>query len=202
MIILNSVFLERKQKKIFSNLNLRVLKNEKLLIQGNSGVGKTTLLKVLLGFEAIDSGRVYVNHLPVDPLHIKNIRGLIFYLSQDIDLKTGVVSEFLDEIIFTHTGNALNSFQIEKWLSFLELDKTVLNQDSRDLSGGERQRVGWLIGFLLDRPVWLLDEPTSALEGDMKKRLMQKIFGMEKTLIIISHDDVWHQDSSVTRERW
>ncbi len=54
MINIESVYLNRKNKQIFSDLTLSVEKNEKVLIQGKSGMGKTTLLKLVLGFETID----------------------------------------------------------------------------------------------------------------------------------------------------
>ncbi|MFH2091395.1 MAG: ATP-binding cassette domain-containing protein [Pseudomonadota bacterium] len=202
MIVFDSVFLMRRQKQIFSNLTFRVEKNEKRILSGKSGLGKTTLLKLVLGFESADSGRVLVNKNPVDPIHIKQIRNQIFYLSQDIDLKKGRLSDFLDEIFLVCTGKAFNPFQMVEWLSFFELDKNLLGQDSTDLSGGERQRMGLVIGFMLDRPIWLLDEPTSALDQKMKEKTARKILGLEKTMVIVSHDPVWQQSNTVCMERW
>ncbi|MBT7260726.1 MAG: ATP-binding cassette domain-containing protein, partial [Desulfobacula sp.] len=87
MIKFESVYLKRNGKEILSGLNFFVKKNEKVLIQGKSGIGKTTLFKILLGFEPIDKGRVTFNGLDIVKEHIKDIRQQIFYLSQDIDLK-------------------------------------------------------------------------------------------------------------------
>lgn len=202
MIVFNGVSLARKGKNVFSSLNLRVKKNEKRLLYAKSGVGKTTLLKLVLGFESVDSGMIYVNSDPVDSAHIIKIRKQIFYLSQDIDLKKGLVLDFLNEIFLANTGKTFDPYQLDEWLSFLELDKKILNQDCSDLSGGERQRMGLVIGFLLDRPIWLLDEPTSALDQGMKEKVVQKILGLEKTMIIVSHDNIWHQNDAVCIERW
>ncbi|MCK5349812.1 MAG: ATP-binding cassette domain-containing protein, partial [Desulfobacula sp.] len=74
MINFESVYLKRNDKKIFSGLNFFVQKNEKVLIQGKSGIGKTTLFKILLGFETIDRGRVSFNDLDIVKKHIKEIR--------------------------------------------------------------------------------------------------------------------------------
>ncbi|MFH2057375.1 MAG: ATP-binding cassette domain-containing protein [Pseudomonadota bacterium] len=201
MILLDSISLVYNQKQLFYNKTMQVDKNEKRLLQGKSGVGKTSLLKLILGFESLDSGMIFVNQDPVDPVHIKKIRKQIFYLSQDIDLKKGMVLNFLEELL-TNAGKTVDSYQLDDWLSFLDLDKKILNQDSADLSGGERQRLGLVIGFLLDRPIWLLDEPTSALDQEMKEKVVQKILTMEKTMIIVSHDDIWHQNNTIYIERW
>ncbi len=202
MIEFDSVSLVLKQKTIFSSFNMSVKKSEKRLIQGKSGKGKTTLLKLVLGFEQPDSGSVFVDGQPVDPIHIKQIRDQIFYLSQDIDLPNGILIHFINKIFTCHPDLHLDTDKLDEWLSIFELDKTILSQNQTDLSGGERQRMGLLIGCLLDRPIWLLDEPTSALDKDLKTKIAQKIISLNKTMIIISHDDVWHSDQTLTMERW
>ena len=89
MIKFESVYLKQNEKDIFFGLDFFVKQNQKILIQGKSGIGKTTLFKVLLGFEKIDRGKVLFNDLEITFENIKQIRQQIFYLSQDIDLKIG-----------------------------------------------------------------------------------------------------------------
>jgi len=202
MIKFESVYLKRKDKEIFSGLDFFVQKNEKVLIQGKSGIGKTTLFKILLGFETIDKGRVSFNDLDIVKEHIKDIRHQIFYLSQDIDLKDGRVSSLLDELLEQNPSKNQDKAHFTELLNFLDLDDIILNQTVKELSGGERQRVGLLIGFFLDRPVWLLDEPTSALDDIMKKKIVDYIIDQDKTIIIISHDDLWKKNKAIKIERW
>lgn len=201
MISFESVCLRHQSKEIFNNLNLTILEKENVLIQGKSGVGKTTLFKLLLGFGTIDSGSVLFNGHKINKANINKIREQIFYLSQDIDLRHESVGNLIDEILKINSIQHKNSNQIEKMLNFLELDSKLLEQNVKDLSGGERQRAGLLIGFLLDRPVWLLDEPTSALDDAMKQKIAQFILGQDKTIVIISHDDVWKQHKEIKIER-
>ncbi len=202
MINFESVYLKQNDKEIFSGLDFSVQKNEKVLIQGKSGIGKTTLFKILLGFETIDKGRVTFNKKDIDKEHIKEIRHQIFYLSQDIDLKNERVKSLLDELGEHNLLKNQDKAHFTDLLNFLDLNDIILNQSIKELSGGERQRIGLFIGFLLDRPVWLLDEPTSALDDTMKNKITDYIIGQDKTIIIISHDDVWKKNNTIKIERW
>jgi putative ABC transport system ATP-binding protein len=201
MISFESVCLCHQGKDIFNNLDLTILEKENVLIQGKSGIGKTTLFKLILGFGAADSGSILFNGHKIDKTYINEIREQIFYLSQDIDLRHESVGTLLDEILKVNLIQHKNSNKIEKILNFLELDIKLLEQNIKDLSGGERQRVGLLIGSLLDRPVWLLDEPTSALDDAMKQKISKFILGLDKTIVIISHDDVWKQHKEIRIQR-
>ena len=189
-----------QSREIFSNLDLTVLENEKILIQGKSGIGKTTLFKLLLGFETINKGNIFVNNCKIEKAHINIIRKQIFYLSQDIDLRHGAIGRLIIDILkansIDHKDDKLNEL-----LVFLELDSKLLKQNIKDLSGGERQRIGLLLCFLLNRPVWLLDEPTSALDDAMKKKIAKFICDQDKTIIIVSHDDVWKKNKNIKIQR-
>ena len=202
MINFESVYLKQNDKEIFSGFDFSVQKNEKVLIQGKSGIGKTTLFKILLGFETIDKGKVTFNKKDIDKEHIKEIRHQIFYLSQDIDLKNERVKNLVDELGEHNLLKNQDKAHFTDLLNFLDLNDIILNQSIKELSGGERQRIGLFIGFLLDRPVWLLDEPTSALDDTMKNKITDYIIGQDKTIIIISHDDVWKKNNTIKIERW
>jgi putative ABC transport system ATP-binding protein len=201
MIKFESACLSLQGKKILTNFDLTILKNEKVLIQGKSGIGKTTLFKLLLGFGAIDKGKVIFNGHKISKAHITGIREQIFYLSQDIDLRDDIINNLINEILRANSIIYKND-KLNELLNFLDLNIEVLEQNVKDLSGGERQRVGLLICFLLDRPVWLLDEPTSALDDVMKKKITDFILDQEKTIIIISHDSVWKKNKNIKIERW
>lgn len=200
MIQYESICLSYQGKPVFSDFNLDICETDKILLQGKSGAGKTTLFRLVLGFETADSGRVLFNNQEISKKNIQDIRRSIFYLSQDIDLQHGIVETVIHEIL---RANAIpdNTDTKETFLDLLELPAKVFRQNINRLSGGERQRVGLLIGFLLDRPVWLLDEPTSALDDIMKLKLADIICAQEKTVAIISHDEVWQQQTSITLNR-
>jgi len=201
VISIDSVSHDIGTAKIFSNLSLCVNKNEKVLILGKSGLGKTSLFRLILGFEQPGSGKIMVNGLSLDKDHVHQIRQQLFYLSQDIDLRNETILGLVTDIWEFNFDRDLCQEEINRQLTFLELSPGILQKRTGKLSGGERQRIGLLIGFLLDRPIWLLDEPTSALDDAMKKKIATHILSLDKTMVIISHDHCW-QDSSVRIERW
>ena len=202
MIKFESVYLKQNSKEIFTGFDLFVKKDEKILITGKSGIGKTTLFKILLGFETIDKGKVNFNGLDITKEHIKEIRQQIFYLSQDIDLKDGIVNDVLDEILEYNLLKNRDKTKFAKLKNFLDLDDAIFSQTIKELSGGERQRIGLLICFLLDRSVWLLDEPTAAIDDSMKKKVADYIIDQNKTIIIISHDSIFKENEKIRIERW
>ncbi|MCP4718969.1 MAG: ATP-binding cassette domain-containing protein [Desulfobacteraceae bacterium] len=202
MISFESVSHDIGNTRIFSDLNLCVDKNEKVLILGKSGLGKTSLFRLILGFEQPESGQIMVNGLNLDKTHIHQIRQKIFYLSQDIDLKDEIIGQLLTDIWGFNFSSKLSREEINQQLIFLELSPGTLQKRTRDLSGGERQRIGLMIGFLLDRPIWLLDEPTSALDDAMKKKIARHILSLDKTCVLISHDHCWQDNSTIRIERW
>ena len=159
------------------------------------------MFKLLLGFGTIDKGEVIFNGHKISKAHITGIREQIFYLSQDIDLRDGIINNLINEILRANSIKYKND-KLNELLNFLDLNIEILEQKVKDLSGGERQRIGLLICFLLDRPVWLLDEPTSALDDVMKKKIADFILDQEKTIIIISHDSVWKKNKNIKIERW
>lgn len=202
MISFESVSLDIDNARIFSNLNLCVKKHEKLLILGRSGMGKTSLFKLILGFEQPGSGQILVNGMGLQKETISQIRQQVFYLSQDIDLMNDPVIRLLTEVFEFNFNEKPAQEKIDAYLAILELSPAILQKKTKDLSGGERQRVGLLLGFLLDRPLWLLDEPTSALDDAMKKKISDHILALDKTIVIVSHDPVWRDNPLVRIERW
>lgn len=202
MISIESVTHDIGKARIFSDLSLSVNKNEKVLILGKSGLGKTSLFRLILGFEQPGSGKILVNGLTLDKDHVHQIRQQLFYLSQDIDLRNETILDLVTNIWEFNFSKKLCLEEINQQLTFLELSPDILQKKTGELSGGERQRLGLLIGFLLNRPIWLLDEPTSALDDAMKKKIAIRILSLDKTMVIISHDHCWQGSSALRIERW
>lgn len=183
-------------KKVISDFSIHILRGRKILLRGKSGTGKSTLFKMLLGFEKPSEGSLYYRGKPVNSQVTWEIRKEVSYVSQDTDLGQGPVKDLLDEI-FTYLPNRekRSPEKLNTLMKEFELEKDTLNKNFENLSGGEKQRIGILIALMLGRDIFLLDEATSALDSELKKRVVDHFLKREDwTLFVISHDKEWERD--------
>lgn len=183
-------------KKVISDFSIRILRGRKILLRGKSGTGKSTLFKMLLGFEKLSEGSLYYRGKPVNSQVAWEIRKEVSYVSQDTDLGQGPVKDLLDEI-FTYLPNRekRSPEKLNTLMKEFELEKDTLDKNFENLSGGEKQRIGILIALMLGRDIFLLDEATSALDSELKKRVVDHFLKHEDwTLFVISHDKEWERD--------
>ncbi len=191
-----------KNGPVMSGFSMDIKPKEKCLISGPSGSGKTCLFRLLLGFDLPDSGRLNIAGHDVCKQHIRDIRKNVFYLSQDVDLPDETGNILISRILRLNSDQKPASDLLPDFLDLLLLTPAHLDKPVSILSGGERQRLGLLIGFLLNRPVWLLDEPTSALDDAMKQVVSDHIMTLDKTVLIISHDPVWKNQLDIITVNW
>jgi len=185
-----------ENKRILSGFNLSIKKKQKVLLRGKSGIGKTTLLKMLLGFTKPAEGALYFQNHKIDSKTCWEARKKIAYVAQDTDLGEGKVKNLLNEI-FSYKANKekLNPDKLRTFMLELELEDNILDKNFQELSGGEKQRIGILISLLLNRDIYLLDEVTSALDMNLKKKVADYFLAREDwTLLVISHDREWERD--------
>ncbi|MDD3874034.1 MAG: ATP-binding cassette domain-containing protein [Methanosarcina sp.] len=183
-------------KEVISDFSLCVLRGEKILLRGKSGIGKSTLFKMLLGFEKPSEGTLYYKGKPVNAQVAWEVRREVSYVSQDMDLGESPVKNLLDEI-FSYRPNRekRNPERLNSLMKEFELDQDILIKNFENLSGGEKQRIGILIALMLERDVFLLDEVTSALDSELKKKVVDHFLKHKNwTLFIISHDREWERD--------
>lgn len=196
MIRFKNVSLTLGNKQLLDHFNLTIADGEKIVISAPSGAGKSSLLKLLLGFFEAEKGKIIFNGQEVLPENMRQIRSQVGYLSQGIDFPNGKVEDVFKEI-FQYSVNRNIHFNrnvlLEK-VRELNLSDDILQKNTVNISGGERQRLGWILLMLLDRPVLLLDEPTSALDEKMKRYFVDYIKQSNKTVICSSHDPEWQTE--------
>lgn len=172
-------------KTIFHSLNIFVEQGQRVAIKGESGKGKTTLLRILAGIAEADSGRVLYNDKEFNTITAKTIRNHIAYLPQGIDLMVNDGNELCRML-------AVDNEKVVDSLSALGLNVQVLNQPMAELSGGERQRMLISIILGLKRSILFLDEPTSALDDTSIKKVIDLIWSQTQlTLVSTSHNTIW-----------
>lgn len=178
---------------ILDDTSLKINKGDFVAITGISGIGKSTLLKLLLGVLNVQSGRIELDLndgvLPVD----KHTRRLFSYVPQGNMLLSGTIR---DNLTFIHPDvseeeiqNAIHISCADKFISELPQGlETVIGEKGLGLSEGQVQRLAIARSMLSESPVLLLDEATSALDENTEKAFLTNLKSLKNvTCIIVSH---------------
>jgi len=194
-----NVEFKSSSRLILSNFSFLIKKNEFVLIKGESGKGKSTVLKLIVGLITPNKGSLFFNKEKLTENHISWIRGNLVFLPQ----KDGIFSESIfHNISLFDDYNIRNKDKATKLLKDLDLLnfnkkddflEQVISPYSTNLSGGERQRLLITRMIYLNKEIVLLDEPTSALDSMNKDKIKSILKGLKgkKTIIIVSHDDIF-----------
>ncbi len=178
---------------VVSGIDMRIKKGECVVIAGESGAGKSTAIKLLLGIMKPESGRIYIRGGFGEIGIGKETRPLFAYVPQGNLILSGTIRE---NVSFGHIDakeediiNACKIAQIWEFIETLDLGlDTVLGEKGLGLSEGQAQRISIARALLHDAPILLLDESTSALDSVTEKALLSAIHSMtDKTCIIVSH---------------
>ncbi len=200
---------DAKETEVLSNFSLSITAGQKIGIVGHSGAGKTTLTKLLLRFDDIQSGEITIDDQDISRVTQASLRRQISYVPQEPMLFHRTLRENIayarpeasdDEIIeATRRANA------DDFIDTLPhgLD-TIVGERGIKLSGGQRQRIAIARAILKDAPIIILDEATSALDSE-SEALVQQSFGelmADRTSIVVAHrlSTLRHMDRIVVME--
>jgi ATP-binding cassette subfamily B protein len=179
---------------VVRQLSLDVPAGNTIAIVGATGSGKTTLVKLLLRFYDLKSGRICLDGQNIQALRLSDLRRAIGFVSQDVFLFHGTVRENitygtfearLDQIV-----EAAKVAEAHDFITALPQGyDTIVGERGQKLSGGQRQRLSIARAVLKDPPVLILDEATSSVDNETEaaiQRSMERII-VGRTTIVIAH---------------
>jgi ATP-binding cassette subfamily B protein len=198
LITLSNIYFSYENKlNIFKDFNLTIPKNKKIGIVGKSGVGKSTLINLIMGLIEPDSGQLIVDDKIINHSNVQGWWSMISYVPQDIFLADLSIEEniaigfSIEEINTELLQDCIKRAQLTAFIDELPLGyKTVVGERGAQLSGGQRQRIA-IARALYKRPALIIfDEATSALDSITENELIESInnLGSDITVIIISHN--------------
>lgn len=154
------------------------------LIKGQSGIGKTTLLKLVLQMYSSYEGSLSIGGVEARNLNLEAYYQRVAYLPQEVV----IYRDTLEANLSLFDESKLNDDRLTRLIAVFHLQHLqgmILTPET--LSGGEKKRIGLIRLLLQDRELYLLDEPVSALDEDLREVVWQVINQLEGTVIVVSH---------------
>ena len=174
------------------SLNIRC--GETVALVGRSGAGKSTLANLLPRFYTPSNGEIRIDGIPISQLHLRDLRGLISYVGQNIvlfndtlrnNITYGVPPDQQHDL-----DHALRSAHVDEFVDRLPLGlETIIGEDGVQLSGGQRQRLALARALYKRAPILILDEATSSLDSESERYVQEALDEMmsNSTTLIIAH---------------
>lgn len=192
--IKNMTFAYPTQPFVFNKLNLTISPKEKIGIVGESGAGKTTLVKLLMRLYDVVEGEILIDDINVKDYTKKSLRSQIALVPQQLGLFHRSIAENITygcgEVTQERVRQAAKKANAHDFIDVLDKGyETVIGEQGAKLSGGQRQRILIARAILKNAPILLLDEATSALDSVTEKAIQAALETLlkDKTAIIVAH---------------
>ncbi len=187
-------FAYEEGKPVLEDITLAVEAGMRVAVVGQTGAGKTTLVKLINRTYDVTRGRVLVDGVDVREWNLESLRQQISIIEQDIFLFSRTVAENIafgkpdasrEEIIAAAKMAQAHDFI----MGFKDGYDTVLGERGVNLSGGQRQRLALARAFLTDPRILILDDATSAIDSETEDKIQQAIFAASRgrTTFLITH---------------
>jgi subfamily B ATP-binding cassette protein MsbA len=195
-VVLQDVDFYYAEKRILSNINLKIQKNQTIAFVGESGSGKTTLVNLLVGLMPLNNGDMYVDGINRKVLNVESYQQRIGYITQEPVIFNDTVFNnvtFWDEATEENKKkfeSALKKAAIYDFVQGLPArENEMLGNSGINLSGGQRQRISIAREMYKDIDILVLDEATSALDSETEKAIQENIDSLKGTytILIVAH---------------
>jgi ABC-type bacteriocin/lantibiotic exporter with double-glycine peptidase domain len=196
IIINNLNFSYDNKSKLFNNFYLTIKDKEKIAIMGQSGNGKSTLIKIIMGYYKLPDNSLFIDNKDINSYNLNDLRKQISYVNQSSKLFNKTL---LENIQYGNDMSREDVILLFKKLNIGNIFKnlkdgldTNVGIEGNNLSGGQKQMTHILRSIGRKNKIVILDEPTSAIDKENKDNIINAIKELSKDslLIIITHDDL------------
>ena len=183
---------DRSQPPLIRHLSLHIRPGERVAFVGKSGCGKSTVLMLIAGLYEPWEGEVLIDGKPVSHINRMTLTGSMGVVSQDVMLFEGTVADNIrmwDDAIedFAVKTAAANAQIHDEIVSRPDAYQSAVATGGNNFSGGQRQRLEIAAALAKEPTLLLMDEATSALDRKMEEDVMQSIYNLGVTLLLIAH---------------
>jgi ATP-binding cassette subfamily B protein len=190
----NITFAYNSHRPVLKRLSLQIPAGAMIGIVGATGSGKSTLVKLLLRFYEVQSGRILIDGIDIRDLSLLDLRRCIGWVGQEVFLFHGTVAENIRYGSFDATWEqilqAAKLAEAHEFIQHLPQGyETVVGERGQKLSGGQRQRLAIARAILKDPPILILDEATSAVDNETEAAIQKSLakITQNRTTIAIAH---------------
>lgn len=178
-------------KEIFKDANFTIEKGKKYLIKGPSGVGKSTLIKLLSFIYEDYEGTILIDGVDIRTIKDKSFQNSVSYIYQDIFLFEDTIKNNITLFKDLKQGNIDKAIHDAGLVEFIQAKEAgmeeIISENGKNLSGGERQRIAIARAIAKDAQILFVDEGTSALNEDLGRQVESSLIHLDSTVVSISH---------------
>lgn len=202
IVISNLSYTYPEGKRVLKEFDCTIRKGEYIGIRGSSGIGKSTLFNLLLGFLKPDGGEIRIDGVLLSAENRKLWHCRIGYVPQGVFILDGTLAENVAlgccDISKEKVKRILRQVRLDEWVDELPLGiDTLLGESGARLSGGQKQRVGIARALYKEADILLLDEATSALDTATECEINEMICGLRNDYRGLTVLSIAHRESSL-----
>jgi len=183
-------------QNLIKGLNLTINKNDKIIILGESGSGKSTFLDILTGLIKPDKGTIKLDNIKIDQKNLKAYQKKISLITQSIFLEEGTL---LKNITNTNKNSDIDFKHLKKCCEISEISNFIkqnknkyemyISHNGSNLSGGQKQRIAIAKALYRNSDILIFDEITSEIDIKIEKKILNNFskYVKNKTIILVTH---------------